>query len=587
MLVLFLKETLLNAPGTGSVILHDAAAGRWLNFSNPRQIYQAGRMEEVLPLMEEIQKKIDNTRLYAAGFVSYDASPAFDASLSVHPSGDFPLLWFGLYDAPESIDLPSPPGESITPDWVPSVTEEEFYRQIEAVKAQIAAGNSYQVNFTYRLHTQMTGDFWPFFLQIQAAQKARYGAYIQTGEWTVCSASPELFFSLQGDKIISRPMKGTVPRAPEAAEDQLRAEWLGNSEKNRAENLMIVDMIRNDLGRIARPGSVKVPELFTLERYPTVWQMTSLVEAGTEADIPSVFRALFPCASITGAPKCKTMEIIENLESTPRGLYTGTIGYMGPSRRAQFNVAIRTAVINNSSREAQYGTGGGITWDSKTDEEYSETLAKARVLTERVPSFSLLETLLWEEPTGYFLLERHIDRMKTSAAYFGFPFDEETLRDLMAAKESHFNGSSLRIRLVMNRSGVFSFEESTPGPYSSWTLALAEKPVSSENRFLYHKTTHREIYRHLKSLSPRADDVLLWNQRGELTESCIGNLVIVMGGVAYTPPVASGLLAGTYRNELLQKGELEEKILYKEDLKEAEEIYLINSVRRKQSVILL
>ena len=275
-----------------------------------------------------------------------------------------------------------------------------------------------------RLNSEFSGGEWDFFLNLAQTQN-KYAAYIDTGRYVICSASPELFFKLDGNKIYSHPMKGTAKRGRTTLEDKEQAEWLHNSLKNRAENVMIVDMIRNDLGRIAEIGSVQVPELFTIEKYPTLFQMTSTVQAKTNASLDEIFSALFPCASITGAPKVSTMNIIAELETTPRKIYTGSIGYISPNRKAQFNVAIRTALIDRENKTAEYGVGGGIVWDSTSADEYSEALLKARVLTERPRTFDLIETLLWTPEDGYFLREKHIARMQDSAEYFGFPFSRE------------------------------------------------------------------------------------------------------------------------------------------------------------------
>ncbi len=579
----------MKEPVNDSVILHDTFSDRWLEFRSPRRIFQTRNIPDVLPLLKEISELTEKSRLYAAGFISYDASPAFDESLVTCRKEDFPLLWFGIYEKPVAVELPPSPGEvpdEMTP-WTAGITEEEYLKGVAQVQDEIRKGNTYQVNYTYRLASKLKGSPWDFFLQIREAQNARYGAYIQTDSWSVCSASPELFFTLQGEKILSKPMKGTIHRAPDYREDLKQAAWLKQSEKNRAENLMIVDMIRNDLGRIALTGSVKVPKLFTLEKYPTLWQMTSLVEAETASAVPDIFKALFPCASITGAPKCRTMEIIRDLESDPRGLYTGTIGYLAPGRQAQFNVAIRTAVFQNSSGLAEYGTGGGITWDSVPREEYGETITKARVLTLKQPDFSLLETLLWEPEKGYFLLNRHLDRLTESAAYFDYPCNRQDILTILARQEEHFPLEARRVRLLLTKQGDMSCEDYPYTAAEKWKIKLSGEPVCSTDPFLYHKTTNRSVYNYHKSLLPHADDVILWNEKGEITESCIGNLVIVLEGEPCTPPVSSGLLAGTYRNELLCRGAIKERIIYKDDLEKADEIYLINSLRKKQPVVFL
>jgi len=578
----------VNRQGRDRVILHDAVEKRWLEYTSPVRTVTAMELEEVRPAVREIDRAVNDQGYHAAGFISYDASPAFDEALPSRRNPDFPLLWFGLYPPPAVIDLPRP-AESPAPSWSPLVSREEYDRGIAAVKERIRRGDTYQVNYTYRLRSSFAEDPWNFFLRLQEAQNALYGAYVETGEWAVCSASPEQFFTLRDSRITSRPMKGTAARGMTARQDREQAEWLYNSEKNRAENRMIVDMIRNDLGRIAETGSVRVPELFALEKYPTVWQMTTQVEADTHASLPELLDNLFPCASITGAPKYRTMEIIKEVENTPRGLYTGSIGFIAPGRKAQFNVAIRTAVINRRTGLAEYGTGGGIVWDSTAKEEFEETLTKAKVLTRRSPDFSLLESLRWTPDGGYYLLDRHLARMAASAEYFGIPFDPAQAAALLArtaAGSPEDFGRLLKIRLLLDRTGGLTCEYAAPSYPGEWKVTLAPRPVSSADRFLYHKTTHRQVYNEMKALCPGFDDVLLWNEKGEVTEPCVANVVVVLEGVPCTPPVSCGLLGGTCREELLARGELTERVVRVEELYKADEVYLINSVREAQRITL-
>ena len=577
----------MKSPEPNTVILHDTLSRRWLHFRSPIKIIKSSVLEEVQPGLTEIYRLVKEERYHAAGFISYDASPAFDDALCATRDETIPLLWFGLYERAESMNLPDPASPPSVPEWKAGITRAEYLKGIGAVKKQIRLGNTYQVNYTYRMGCPFQEDPWHLFLRLQAAQEALYGAYINTEEWAVCSASPELFFTLEDRKITTRPMKGTAPRKPDARSDKAQADWLYHSEKNRAENRMIVDMIRNDLGRIARTGSVKVSRLFNIERYPTLWQMTTEVKAETDKTVPEIFKALFPCASITGAPKYKTMSIIKEVEATPRGLYTGSIGYIAPGRKAQFNVAIRTAFVQKSNSEAVYGTGGGITWDSEAVNEFEETETKARILTAQPPVFSLLETILWNPADGYFLLDRHLDRLNRSAEYFGIPFDRNEVLTLLVRQESRFSGERKRIRLLVQKNGRIDWEDKPCFPNPAWSMSLAKEPVVSSDPFLHHKTTCRRVYEEAKAASPGTDDVLLWNERGEITESCIANVVVVLNGQAYTPPISSGLLAGTYREELLEKGEIQERVITMDDLKRVDDIYLINSVREIQKVLLV
>ncbi len=385
-------------------------------------------------------------------------------------------------------------------------------------------------------------------------------------------------------------MKGTAARGMTLAEDLRNAACLYDSEKNRAENVMIVDMIRNDLGRIARTGSVKVPRLFDIEKYSTVWQMTSTVEALTKASFPEILRALFPCASITGAPKVKTMEIIAAIETTPRNIYTGAIGFVSPDRRAQFSVAIRTILIDKFASKAEYGVGGGIVWDSTAAEEYEECLNKAKIILDP-PSprpFQLLETLLWTPDEGYFLLTRHLERLRESALYFDYPYDEALIRKTLDEKVEELPSGPYRVRLLLSRNGEVECSSVPLGlPDDRLLLVrLARQAVYSRDPFLYHKTTQRNLYEKAQASFRDADDVLLYNEAGEVTESCIANVVILRNGRLVTPPVRCGLLNGTYRAELLDRGEITEDTVTLLELKRAEKIFLINSVRKWREAVL-
>jgi para-aminobenzoate synthetase/4-amino-4-deoxychorismate lyase len=496
--------------------------------------------------------------------------------------------------------------------WTADTSESAYTAAIARIKAYIAAGDTYQVNYTWRMMAEFAGDPWALFADLWRAQRAPYAAYMDAGDHVICSASPELFFARRGDTLTCRPMKGTAPRGLCPAADEASAAWLRASEKDRAENLMIVDMIRNDLGRIAETGSVHVASLFDVERYPTLWQMTSTVRARTGAGLTETFRALFPCASITGAPKVRTSEIIAELETSPRGVYCGAVGIVAPGGDAQFSVAIRTAVLHRPSGRLVYGTGSGVTWDSTATGEYDECRTKALVLTTARPAFRLLETLRWTPAGGYGLLEEHLARLAASARYFGFAWDEGKVREALALTPSpsprgeggneagaatamgvHSPGSPLssgrgaggegqsrRIRILLTKDGHIDIEAHPIQPRRRrWRVALAAEPVDSSDVFLYHKTTNRAVYEAARAARPDVDDVLLWNARGEITESTIANVVVRLDGRLVTPPVSCGLLAGTLRDWLLARGRVVEGIITREDLARAEGIYLVNSVR--------
>jgi len=558
---------------------------RHLLFCAPRRIVLARRADEVLPALREADAAAA-AGLYAAGYVSYEAAPGFDSALKTGEPGELPLVCLGLYESPTPISLPERAAESYTLGrWRPAVDEAAYRGGIGKIKEYLKSGDTYQVNYTLRLKANFRGDPWALFLKLQRAQRAPCSAFVESDRFALCSASPELFFYLAGDALESRPMKGTAKRGLWFEQDEQRIAELRGSAKNRAENVMIVDMVRNDMGRIARPGTVRAAALFEVERYPTVLQMTSRVTCRTDAAFADLMRALFPCASITGAPKVRTMEIIRELERSPRGAYTGAIGYLAPDRHSLFNVAIRTVAVDKAAGTAEYGVGGGVVWDSDAGEEYEECMTKAAVLTAEQPEFDLLETMLWQPGEGFFLFEEHLERLRHSSLYFGFVTDIAAVRRSLAALASEFCGCCRRVRLTVSRDGGFkiSYDEMEIGgdvPACARRVAPALEPVDSKDPFLYHKTTHRAVYERAGSRTPGVDDVLLWNAGGEITESRIANVVIEKNGRRLTPPVECGLLPGVFRGRLLASGEIEEAVITLDDLYRADRVYLINSVRK-------
>ena len=563
-------------------VLREPRSDKWLDFTSPCRILTTRRIDEVLPLMRQVDKAVEREGLYAVGFISYEAAPAFDACLPSKGEGECPLLWFGLFRrVNEMATLPKGRGANLPVSWQPSVTQDEYRRCLRSIHRYIRDGDTYQVNFTYRLRVQTQVDPWDFFVELVGNDHTPYASFVDTGQWAVCSASPELFLRLDGEQIESRPMKGTAARGLWFEDDCAKAAALRASEKDRAENLMIVDMVRNDLGRVAVTGSVHVPSLFDVERYPTVWQMTSTVRARTRAPLVHILRASFPPASITGAPKRRTMEIIAELESSPRHVYTGIIGFVAPGRRAQFSVAIRTVLIQSASGQAEYGVGGGIVWDSEPAAEQKECLAKTRVLSPLRRDFDLFETMLWSPRSGYWLLEYHLKRLAQSAEYFGFHLDLCRIREELTGIAAGLPLGCHRIRLVVSRHGAFRCEgtalESASMRFGD--IALAKTPVDAGDVFLYHKTTHRLVYENAVRMHPGNEDVLLFNEAEEITESTVANVAFEIDGVLRTPPVHCGLLPGTHRAWLLDRGDVRESVVTLEQALCAPAVYLLNSVR--------
>jgi para-aminobenzoate synthetase / 4-amino-4-deoxychorismate lyase len=567
-------------------------AGRqWWRFCGPIQTFTAEHVSEVQPILEQIAKAVEEDGLFAAGYLSYEAAGAYGLSTRAPRVGGPPSLWFGLFNHREEVPPPSGAGSYTFGEWRPSLDQETYFAVISRIKEAIAAGYTYQANFTFHLRADFTGDPWALFSALHAAQRSHYCAYFDLGRNVVCSASPELFFSLDEDRLESRPMKGTAARGLTLSADQAQIDWLKESEKNRAENVMIVDMIRNDFGRIAAIGSVRVPELFTVERYPTLLQMISTVTARSEAPLPEILAAMFPCASITGAPKMRTMAILRDLEQEPRGIYTGAIGFMAPGRQAQFNVAIRTVVIDRDAGEATYGVGSGVVWDSDAATEYAECLLKACVLdvdSRSQSELQLLETFRWTPQQGFFLLDLHLKRLSDSAEYFDYNYNEVEIRQLLKQMASSLSSTS-KVRLLLNRDGQINLE-TTPidlSPRQSpIRVGLAPRPVSSTDVWLYHKTTRRDVYEEARASRPDCEEVILWNERGELTEATTSNLILELDGREITPPITSGLLPGTYRAHLLNKGDLIEQVIRVDELSQVTGLWLINSVRGRREAVL-
>lgn len=549
-------------------------------FSEPIQIIVAYNQDEVLMKLSEVQNAVDSG-YYAAGYVSYEAAPAFDEAYKVKSQTKMPLLWFGIFEKPMPFEKQRIGTFHLT-DWKRQTSEEQYEEGFKRIKTEIKQGNTYQVNYTLRLQSQFSGDDFAFYQQLAKAQNSNYSAYLNTGRFHILSASPELFFHWEDNMITTKPMKGTVKRGLDLVQDVDQANWLANSAKNQAENVMIVDLLRNDVSVIAEQGAVHVPSLFQIEKYPTVWQMTSTVKAKTkqETTVTDIFKALFPCGSITGAPKIKTMDIITNVENSPREVYCGAIGYITPNREAIFNVPIRTVWIDSETGQAEYGAGGGITWESQLTEEYAEAFLKAKLLTVVRPEFHLLESLRLENG-DYYLLNLHLERLRKAAEYFDFPISEqEVVHKLEEFAEQHPIGI-YKVRLLVTKlekieiSGQILTEMNLPV-----SVKLANSPIASNHPFIYFKTTNRTMYETFQKQYKDFFDVLLWNEQGEITEFTNGNIVIKMNGKFYTPPIACGLLAGTFREELLMNKKIEEKIITKDQLINAEEIWFINSVRK-------
>ena len=531
----------------------------------------------MLPALVQVEDALA-AGLYAVGMLAYEAAPAFDPALAVRAGGAFPLLWFGFYGAVRDVDWP-PVAQSPAARWRAELAQAEYLDAVSDIRRALGAGDCYQVNFTQRLRAAWRGDPWAWFAN--AARTATHGAYLDLGRYVVASASPELLFARAGELIECRPMKGTARRGRTLAEDRRLARALRHSPKERAENLMITDMARNDLGRIALPGTVRVPRLFEVQRHPGVWQMISRVQARSQASLTDTLRALFPAASVTGAPKVQAMREIAARERSPRGIYCGSIGYAAPDGTASFNVAIRTLLVDRRTGQARFGTGSGIVWDSDPQAEARECRLKARALRRPPVAFGLIETLRWTPAEGYFLLQEHLRRLHDSAVWSGIPLPAGAAQAALHAAASGFPQTAQRVRLELTADGALRVEAAPldwPGR-RLWTLALAAEPVDAADPMLFHKTTRRDMYDQARARQPAADDVLLWNRRGELTETTIANIAFLRGGVWHTPPLRCGLLPGTLRAALLRQGRIREGVLRREELATTPALAVFNSVR--------
>jgi para-aminobenzoate synthetase / 4-amino-4-deoxychorismate lyase len=581
-------------------------SGAWTQlFLAPREICVARAPDELPSLFQQVERAVASG-LVAAGFFAYECATAFEPrSLAIPAAPGQPLAWFGIYDRAYRFDhssgsfLDIPPGLdqfelSARPatEAVFSIDEPDYARRIAAIHSYIRSGDIYQLNFTAPVSIRTSGSPAALYAQLRRCQPVEFGAFLhcEPGQH-ILSLSPELFFRIdEHRRITARPMKGTAPRGRTTREDRGRAVWLAHDPKNRAENLMIVDLIRNDLGRIAEFGSVHVEDLFAVERYPTLWQMTSTVTAQLRPQTRSydVFRALFPCGSITGAPKVRAMQLIAQLEGHPRGVYTGAIGFFSRERTV-FNVAIRTLELSEGL--GSMGVGGGIVIDSNAADEFRECQLKAAFLTPSdslsapvIPSpdqFQLIETMLCHN--GYPLLGLHLDRLADSADYFGFPCDRAAVQAALEARANTFADVPRRVRFLLHSSGEFEITDAplSPSPAIARVRIAAER-INAADPMLFHKTTHRFVYTpaYTQAVADGYDDVLFFNQRGELTEGAISNVFVEIDGRLFTPPVECGLLAGVYRRHILEtNSSAEERILTVDDLRRANAVYLTNAVR--------
>jgi para-aminobenzoate synthetase/4-amino-4-deoxychorismate lyase len=554
-----------------------------VTFSSPERVILARAVDEVLPAFAQAEAALAAGR-HVAGWVAYEAAPAFDAALQTRTPCGVPLVAFGVFR--ERHTAPAlkhgEPAQSL-PQWHPLVDAQAHAEGVSAIREAIARGDTYQINYTFPLQAEVPSgvDIAALYQHLAASARAPYSACVEVDEWAVVSLSPELLFQRDGGSLITRPMKGTARPGRWAEEDLAVAEALRHSEKNRAENVMIVDLCRNDLSRVCRWGTVEATALCDVERYPTVWQMVSTVrgELRNGCGLTDIFNAVFPAGSITGAPKTSSMQLIAALETTPRGVYCGAVGFASPDGSATFNVAIRTMTVDRGADRGTYSVGGGITWDSRAGDEFAEAMQKAACLCPPDP-LGLIETFRVDDGVAL-RLDEHLARLSASAAFLEVRCDTAAIREAIRAQLPALTRTQAhRIRVVVQPDGVFAI---TAEPYSpttgAVTLVVADVPVDSRDRRLCHKTTDRSVYQRVAS--PRDDvfDTILWNERREVTECTRGNLVVELDGVLVTPPRHSGLLNGVFRQQLLDTGVVEERVVLVDDLARASRVWFINSLR--------
>lgn len=588
----------LTAPQASFLLLEDNSnpESQVLFFTEPVEILtcsDAASLGDALMQIEAATKR----GLWAAGFLTYEAGYLLESKLAprYRLPGKLPLLWFGFFDKPgafasaeldsclDSLELPD---SYQTADLGLSLSRQDYLAAVARIKELIAAGDVYQINYTLKHFFSWSGSPLAFYRALRKKQKVAHGGYLRAEDFTVLSRSPELFIDIEKRWATCRPMKGTAARGRTNKEDREIADWLRNDEKSRAENLMIVDLLRNDLSRISEIGSVSVDPLFAVERYSTLHQMTSTVTGRLKPGIGprAVVENLFPCGSITGAPKVHAMEIIHELEPEHRGLYTGSMGYFSPKGHARFNVAIRTLVLT-SDGQGEMGIGSGIVFDSDPDAEFEECLLKAQFLKQSDQEYQLIETFRFDRTSGLHYLKEHLDRLEDSAAYFDFPCNRKRISAILAQHCEKIQDAASRVRLLLDKSGQVNISDTkldTDGSSAPLKVRFAEASVDSRNPFLFHKTTRREFYDGSLAAAQAhsdLDDLIFVNEKGEVTETTRFNLFIRHNGKMITPPLESGLLPGTLRRHLLQKGTVSEEVIRREDLCQAREVFLGNSVR--------
>ena len=555
---------------------HDNTEGsRWrARFAHPHRMLVAHAMDEVAGVIAQAERAARDEH-WVVGFVAYEAAAAFDPALQTRQAAEgLPLAAFAVYGYDEPMTTDAAASLTGVGSWAMQDARDKVAKDIAAIRAAIDRGDYYQVNTTTRLQAAFDGDFPALYAALRNAQPDGYCASLDGGDWQIASVSPELFFDWTPDRTLTtRPMKGTAARDASIA--------LQDSEKDRAENLMIVDLLRNDMAHVAETGSVQVSSLFDVQTLPSALQMTSTLRCTTrpETTLLDVFRALFPCGSVTGAPKVAAMQAIAALESSPRGVYCGAIGIIRPNGHATFNVGIRTVTADRRHGIASCGIGSGITLDSSAEGEYAEWLVKRRFLLRATASFHLIETLRLDRGE-YWLLQGHLQRMVDAAGHFGFSCDLAMVASALEKNAQRYPTGVWRTRLLLMRDGQVAIETHPLPPNPERVdVVLAASAIDGTHEFLQYKTSERGIYAPHVPKSEDEFDTLLFNERDELTEFTRGNVVIELDGRRVTPPLSCGLLPGVLRQSMLHNGEVMERVVKRSELTSTTGLWFANSLR--------
>ena len=562
------------------ILLDDQMSGAVRRYNNPIDIIQADNAEDVPRAFESVQR-YNRQGYHLAGYCAYELGYVLEPCLQklIPEKRSGPLMQFGVFESCENKSLPdtfegSLPPLSLSASW----SAQDYAARFEKVLEYIQAGDVYQINLTFPMHGQYSGTAWNLYQALRSRQPGRYGGVISLGGPDIISLSPELFFQKTDLHMAMRPMKGTVRRQADPVQDAAARDAMRKDIKSQAENLMIVDLLRNDLSRISQTGSVKVPELFALETYPTLHQMTSQVHAQLrpDVDISEIFRSLFPCGSVTGAPKIRAMEIIRQLEDMPRGAYCGSIGYLDPNGDACFNVAIRTLTL--SGGDITYNVGSGVVLDSGGQDEYDECLLKAKVVMDSGPE--LIETMRWVPNTGIVRRARHMDRLERSARALGYSCDVSGINKRL---NQISEPSAQRVRLALSPGGSLQLESVPFKPsVSKWKVSLSKNPLTRDVQETRHKVSARDFYdseRVRLHAMTRCDDVLFFNAQGQLCEGSFTSVFAEIDNQLFTPDIKCGLLPGILREEMIEAGDVVEAVMTLDDLRRASRIYIGNSLR--------